>query len=101
MGTEHVAIVLLTAVTSLAAYWIGRRRLNLSPESLGTAIGRMLESIGLTIVFFVTNIGVAMITIVAIRTLTPQFVSLYLADNIVLLVLSLLQGLTFQWWKES
>lgn len=97
---EQGFLLVLAMVTSLAAYLVGAKGLGLASGPLGTAIGKMLEGIGLTALFFVGNLMVGMIAILAIRSFTPVFVSLYIADNIVLLVLSFLQALSFQWWRE-
>ena len=93
-------LVILLGLTSGGAYLIGRRR-GLSWTEFRRAFGRMLESIGASLIFFLVNLGLGVSLILAIRTFTSWFVSLYLADNMVLLVLSLLQGLTFQWWRAS
>ena len=93
-------LLILLGLTSVGAYLIGRRR-GLSWTEFRRAFGKMLESIGISLVFFLVNLGLGVGIILAIRTFTPWFVSLYLADNAVLLVLSLLQGLTFQWWRAS
>jgi hypothetical protein len=98
---EQLFIFILILVTSAAAYWAGSKGPGLSSGPLRTAIGRMLESIGFIVVFFAVNLAVAVVIILAIRTLTPWFVSIYLADDVVLLVLSLLQGIAFQWWRSE
>jgi hypothetical protein len=51
---------------------------------------------------FVGNLGVGMGVILAVRSLTPWFVSIYLANDVSLLALSLLQGFTLcVWWHEG
>jgi hypothetical protein len=90
----------LGALTSAGAYLIGRRRLGLSRNTVVTAITKLLECVGMALVFFGLNLAVGMVGILAGRLLTRGFVSLYLANDVVLLVLSLLQGVTFQWWRE-
>jgi len=92
--------VILIGFTSAGAYLIGKR-CGLSRREFQRAVGRMLESIGISLVFFLANLGVGVSIVLLIRTFTPWFVSLYLADNVMLLILSLLQGLTFQWWRAS
>jgi hypothetical protein len=88
----------LVACTSLAAYVIGARGLGLSRRGLRVAVGRMLECVGLTLVFFAANLALAMLLILAARRLTRGFVSLYLANDLALAGLSLLQALIFAWW---
>ena len=97
---DKVFLLILLGLTSVGAYLLGKRR-GLSRSEFHQAVGRMLESIGTGLVFFLVNLGLGVSLILAIRTLTPWFVSLYLADNVVLLIFSLLQGLTFQWWRVS
>jgi hypothetical protein len=90
----------LVACTSIVAFLIGARGLRLSAGGLRIAAGRMLECVGLTLVFFAANFTLAMLAILAARRLTRSFVSLYLANDLVLLGLSLLQALVFAWWWE-
>jgi len=90
----------LVACTSIAAFLIGARGLGLPRRGLRMAAGRMLECVGLTLVFFAANLALAMLAILAARRLSRGFVSLYLANDLVLLGLSLLQALVFAWWWE-
>jgi predicted ABC-type sugar transport system permease subunit len=59
----------------------------------------VLECAGLTLVFFGANVALGVGAILAARALTGVFVSLYLAHDLVLLVLSLFQALVFTWWR--
>jgi hypothetical protein len=60
----------------------------------------MLEGVGMTLAFFAINLTAGVIIILAGRILLREFVSLYLASDLTLLVLSLFQGLAFQrWWQ--
>jgi hypothetical protein len=95
-------LVVLVGATSLLAYLTGTRRLGLSGHSLRLALARMLECVGVMVVFFAANLGLGMILILSFRTLTPGFAPLYLANDISLLVFSFLQSLTFTlWWKTQ
>ncbi len=91
-------LVVLVGVTSLLAYLTGTRRLGLSGRSLWAALARMLECVGMAFVFFVANLGLGIVLILAFRTLTHRFAPVYLANDVSLLVFSLVQGLTFCWW---
>lgn len=91
-------VLLLVGLTSAGACWVGTRGLRLSPTGLRLALGRMLESVGMTVIFFVVNLAVGVTGILVARMVMGVFVSLYLAADETILVLSLLQGLTFQWW---
>lgn len=93
-------VLLLVGLTSAGAYLVGARGLGLPRSGLRPAVRRMLEGVGITLAFFVVNLVTGVFAILAVRLLTRDVVSLYLADNVTLLVLSLFQGLTFQSWRE-
>ena len=96
----QVFIPILLGVTSVGAYLVGAKGLKLSGTAVQKAVSKMLEYLGMAFVFLGINIAVAVIAIVAARVLTRGFVSLYLAGDGTLLVLSLIQGLAFQWWRD-
>ena len=98
---EQSFIVVPIILTSACASLVARRGFGLSWSRLRVAAGKMLACIGVTVIFLVANLAAAMLMILADRVLTGGYVSLYLANDVVLLVLSLLQALTFQWWRES
>jgi len=86
-------------VTSLGLCLVGRRWLQLSWGDLRTAAGLVLAWLGMAAALFAGNVLVGMLVAHSLRTLTPVFVPLYLANDVVLLVLSALQALLFQlWW---
>lgn len=89
----------LVGLTSLAAYLAGTHWLALSGRDLVAVAGRLLEWAGVTLVFFGINLGIGVLAILAIRTATGTFLPLYLANDVTLLVLSLLQALAFEWWR--
>jgi hypothetical protein len=91
----------LAALTSVAAYLLGARRLGLEPARLGAAVGKMLETVGVTLIFLVANLLLAVVLVVALRGVTGTFVSVYVTDDTAWLGLALLQGLVFQWWRAS
>ncbi len=93
-------LLALIGLTSIQLYILGRKGLGLSAQTLGAAAAKMLECVGAALVFFGVNLAVAGLTILAIRKLTGMFLSLYPANDVVWLILSSLQGLTFQWWRE-
>ncbi len=87
--------LLVVALTSLGAYWLGVRGLALPPERVWPALARALEACGLALVFLVGNVIVgAGIVLVARRGL-----SLYFVDDTVI-ALSILQALAFQAWTR-
>jgi hypothetical protein len=101
-GMEAGPLVLLAVVTTGAAYLIGIRRLKLSGQSFGRAVLRMLELVGLTLVFFVINVAVGLAVVLAIRGPSAGFVSVYLLNDLSLVALSALPGTVFgcRWWER-
>jgi len=97
---EQLFLLLLVGLTSVCTYLVGTRGVGLSGSGLRKAVGKMLECLGLTIVFLVGNVLLGMLGALGVRALLGKFVSLYLAADWTLLGLSLLQALTFQWWHQ-
>ena len=95
-----IFMLALAGLTSVAAYLLGARRLGLEPARLGTALGKMLETVGAVLIFLAADLLVAVVLVVALRGVTGTFVSVYVTDDTVWLGLALLQGLVFQWWRE-
>jgi hypothetical protein len=98
---EQFIILVLVGITSCGASIIGRRKLGLSWNGLQRAIDGMLQSVRVTLVFFAANLVAGTILILAGRFFLREFVSLYLVNDLALLVLSLFQGLVFQWWRYA
>jgi hypothetical protein len=98
---EVVFILIITGVTSVGMFILGRRGLRLWRGGLGLVLGKVCESVGLALVVFLLNLSVGMFAILAWRSLTGHFVSIYIASDTTLLILSLLQALTFQAWREG
>ena len=96
---EATFIAALAGLTSIGAYYIGARTLGLSSARLGAAIGKMLESVGIVLIFLAVNLATAVAIVLAMRDLTGAFVSAYVTDDTVWVGLSLIQGLAFQWWR--
>jgi len=96
-----IFMLALAGLTSAAAYLLGVRRLGLAPARLGAALGKMLETVGAVLIFLVADLLVAVIVVVALRSVTGTFVSVYMNDDAVWLGLALVQGLVFQAWREA
>lgn len=94
-----LALAIVVALTSLGGYLIATRGLGLRPAHLRRAGVRTLESAGFTVIFLFSNVAVGTIGILSIRHLTGYFITAYLISDITLVVLSVLQGLCFQWWR--
>ena len=97
---EQLFIVTLAGLTSVGGYVVGVKKFRLSKPGLRMALYKTLECVGAMLVFFLVNLIVGVSAILAARRLTGGFVSLYLASDITLLVLSFLQALIFQGWLE-
>ncbi len=94
------SILALVGLTSAGAYLFGLKGLCLSARDCKAAVGRMLECVGVSLVFFALNVAVALPIVLAVRRLTGTFVSVYFLGDLVWLLLSFLQGITFQEWRE-
>jgi hypothetical protein len=94
-------ILIVTGLTSVAIYLLGVKGLRLSKQGLWLALGKAFECLGLTLALFLLNLAVGIIAILATRSLIGRFISLYHVSDATLLVLSLLQALTFQAWREG
>lgn len=101
MTDPDYLVPILLALTSGATYWIGSRRLGLRPRALRGAAARALESLGATFVFFAANAAVSVLVVLGLRASTSSFLSLHRLPSWILLVLSLLQALVFQAWRDS
>jgi len=102
VGRYHpLVLAAALAVTSLGAYLVGARRLGLTRGRLGWAIGRALDCVGMGLVFLALNLVVGGALVLALRVATGRFVSLYVLNDGTIVLLSLLQGMVAQWWREA
>jgi hypothetical protein len=98
---EWAFVPALVACTSVLACLFGVRKLRLSAEGLGRGIGKALECIGVMLGFFVLNVMLGVAVILLWRQATGIFLSLYFVNDVTLLVIALLQGFVFQWWRRE
>lgn len=98
---DHTLILIMAGLTSVGTYILGVKGLRLSGYGLLLALGKACECVGLTLVFFLLNLMVGIVVILIARLFMGRFVSLYSASDATLLVLSLLQALTFQAWRAG
>lgn len=101
MDPESFVVPALVAVTSVGVWLVGTRWLGLPRAGLLTAGARMLEAIGLLLVFLALNLGLGGLIILVGRGVTGRFVSLYLVNDATLGVFSLIQALIFYWWWQG
>ncbi len=94
----HLALALIV-LTSMGAYFYGKKSLRLSSAELSVAWKLTLECVWAGMVFFALNLALAVVGILSSRVVLTEFVSLYAASDVTLLALSLLQGITFRLWR--
>ena len=91
----------LVVLTSWTAYTVGVKQPGRKEKSLRHAFATVLECLGTFSVFLAINTGLGALIIVLVRSITPQFVSLYVVGDVMLVMLSFFQGFMFQlWWRQ-
>jgi hypothetical protein len=98
---EGYFVLIPLALTSLAVAALEWRRQARPGASLRAAARAAMETVGLTVLFFVGNVAAGALLTAAARTLDVGFISIYLSTDITLLFVSLLQALVFQRWREA
>jgi hypothetical protein len=96
---EATFMAALAGLTSIGGYYVGIKLLHLPSVGLGAAIGKMLESVGMVLIFLTVNLALALMIVLLARGVTGAFVPAYVTDDSVWLGLSAIQGLAFQWWR--
>jgi hypothetical protein len=94
----NVLLLAAVAITSLAAA-VALVRGGVS--GLGAALGLTLEVIGATVVFFVANVGVGVALVLAGRSLSIFYTTLYEVADVSLLVIALVQAIGVTAWRTS
>ena len=90
----------VVAATSAVTYLLGRRW-GLGREALGPAFGRLLELVGLTVVFLIVDILAGVAGVLLLRTVTGRFVSMYVNTDTTILLLAIAQATVVQWWRAE
>ena len=98
---DDLFVVFLVLVSSAAAVTFGAKRLAMPVPVLRVATVRMFEAVGLAVGFFALNVALGVTLVLIGRVITRDFVSLYAVTEETLFVLSLLQGLTFLFWRNA
>ena len=65
------------------------------------AAGRLLECVGLTVVFAALNVLAGAAGVLLARALTGRFWSMYVNTDSTILLLALAQAIVVQWWKAG
>ena len=99
---QEVLGLVLVLITSILAFVLTKNRAPHDTISLRRAIQTLLECLGTASVFLALNIAIGLVLILAVRSVTPLFVSLYLLNDLLLIVLSVVEGFVFQlWWRAE
>jgi hypothetical protein len=98
---ETPYLLMLSALTSVAALTLGQRAFGLGTQHLGTALRRALETLGAAFLFWTANVALGVALALVVRTLGLGFVSVYVSTDVSLGALSLLQALVFEAWREQ
>jgi hypothetical protein len=92
--------LIILGLTSTGAYLVGTRWRILDASVLPRTAVDVLETLGLAVVFLAGNLAVGTAGILGFRVLTGHFVSVYVVSDAVLPILSLIQALVLQRWRE-
>jgi len=95
------SLLVVVAITSVAASLIGVRTALLAPGQWRVATRHALEILGLGFAFFVLNVAVLAGGAIAVRSLSGSFVSVYVANDLALVALSMFQGVLFGHWRQQ
>jgi hypothetical protein len=94
-------LIIVVAITSLGGFAVGTRLLGRSPAELRAALGATLQCVGTAAIFAALNIALAAGLILAVRSFTPWFASLYLLDDATWLAVALFQGIAWSLWRPT
>src|SRR5262245_10760948 len=99
---EQLILLLAVLASTAAAYYLFRRRGKSQAKSFRQAASEVMECLGIFIVFLGVNVCLGLGAILLVRSVTQIFVSLYVMDDVTLIVLSALQGFIFRlWWRST
>jgi hypothetical protein len=98
---DTIFIFLLVIFTSSIAYHANKRKPSEETTTMRAAVGAFFEWVGTLFLFFAANLGVGVVVVLLMRAVTGQFLSLYLFENVYLLLLSVAQAFVFHYlWKR-
>ena len=96
MATPFILLVVALSSAAAAMFFVRGR----PHRRLGSAIGRALETVGIAAVFLFLNLGLGFCLALLGSAVEGSFLSLYVNDDVAIVILSVLQALVFQWWRE-
>ena len=97
---EHVILLFVVLGTSVIGCAVIRAQGGSSP-ALKRAVAELMESIGVFTAFLAVNVALGVAAILVVRLTARVFVSLYVMDDLILIVLSAFQGFVFTLWRRS
>lgn len=99
---EEILVFTVTALTTLAAYGIGRKCFGFSANSAVNALFALFECIGAFVLFLSINIVLEVTLVFLIRSVMGRFIGLYRIDDVILVILSACQAIAFRlWWRSE
>ena len=98
MGAS-VLLIVVTGVTTLVA-GVVKWRSDGDRNGLLAAGRHVLELVGLAVLFFLANVALGLAIVLNVRSISSHFLSVYVLDDPSLVVLSLLQGALFFFWRR-
>lgn len=97
---QSVFLLSVVGVTSAIAALIVSTNRGESGQRFARAVRLVLELAGVSTIFLMGNLFLGLAIVLAVRTVSPLFVSVYVLNDLSLLVLSALQGAVFFfWWR--
>lgn len=97
----NVFLIVLFSISSVLLAALAVRRLRLPLRTLGRAGSALLQLAGLWLICFLANATIGILAIIAIRTLTPVFLSIYVLNDPSVVLVSGLQAFVLQAWTWS
>ncbi len=91
----------LLSLTSALGVLVGAGALRLSFPALLRGIEQALECIGLGCGFLILNLAIGILGVLALRSVTATFISIYYVNDLALVAVSLLQGILFFCWRAA
>lgn len=94
-------IVAIIAASSLIAVAFGVYACGARAQDLPAAARRLLEFLGLWFLFLALDVALGVAAVLTLRTVTTRFVSVYLVNDISLLIFSAMQACTLHMWLSA
>ena len=98
---DALYVIGLVALTSGLVWVTGRRGFGLRSSAIRPALVRLLEWVGLSVVFYAVNLCAGFVAVLVLRKLTGSFVSMYVNTDLTLAFLAAFQAFVFQWWRAE